>query len=101
MSDTDSSQASETARRLSALEAELVELKSEIARFRALLGLEDRDAGPRVTRTDDHCVAPTLVQVNSRGESNAPWVSQSSTSSEKVATFRSLFVGRDDVYARA
>ena len=101
MSDTDPSQVSETARRLSALEAELVELKSEIARFRALLGLEDRDTGPRVTRTDDRSVAPTLVQVNSKGESSAPWVSQSSTSSEKVALFRSLFVGRDDVYARA
>jgi len=101
VSDTDPSQVSETARRLSALEAELVELKSEIARFRALLGLEDRDTGPRGTRTDDRSVAPTLVQVNSKGESHAPWVSQSSTSSEKVALFRSLFVGRDDVYARA
>lgn len=68
---------------------------------RARLGLEDRDTGPRATWSDGRSVAPALVQVNCYGESNASRVSQSSTSSEKVALFRPLFVGRDDVYARA
>jgi hypothetical protein len=89
------------ARRLSALEAELDELRSQFARFRDFLGLKDRDIDPRAARTNVRHVAPTLVQENSEGTSNALRVSQSSTSSEKVALFRSLFVGRDDVYARA
>jgi len=99
MSDADPSQDSETSRRLSAIEAELEELRSENARFRALLGLEERDGAPRATPGDDRAVARTLVQVNSEGISSGLGVSQSSSSSEKVALFRSLFVGRDDVYA--
>jgi superfamily II DNA or RNA helicase len=101
MSDTDPSQDSETSRRLSAIEAELAELRSENARFRALLGLEERDGSPRATPTSDRTVAPTPIQVNSEEVSSGLGVSQSSSSSEKVALFRSLFVGRDDVYASA
>jgi hypothetical protein len=78
--------------RLTAMEAELVALRAESARLRGLLGLDDRDTPPATPWT------PVLFA----GEASAPTrrsVDQGSSPEDKVALFRSLFVGRDDVYA--
>lgn len=86
---------------MSAMEAELEELRAENARFRTLLGLETSQVDSGEARSDDRTAAPALVQVDVERAADARRVTQSSTSSEKVALFRSLFAGRDDVHALA
>jgi len=77
--------------RVVALERRIAELEAENRRLRQLAGLDDR---PLRTPTWE----PTLF-----GESSAaefPRVLRRSPPEEKVAFFRGLFRGRDDVYAQ-
>ncbi|HUP73323.1 MAG TPA: DEAD/DEAH box helicase family protein [Acidimicrobiales bacterium] len=81
----------------SELLAEIEALRAENARLRGLLGLDNRAAS-------DHVAAwsPTLFVKNNGADSTAPTladVDHSSTRARNVALFRSLFAGRDDVYA--
>jgi hypothetical protein len=79
---------------LAALRAELAALREENARLRDLLGLDRRATAEQAAVwtptlfTDDHRSAPTPTGVE-----------RSSPHEEKVALFRSLFAGRDDVHA--
>ncbi len=69
------------------------ELEAENLRLRSLLGIDDRAAEP-APRWE-----PTLfgdVEAKPAG----PTITQASSAHEKVALFRSLFRGRDDVYAQ-
>ena len=79
--------------RAEAMEAELVALRAECARLRGLLGLDARTGPPT------GAWKPTLFS----GEKAAPPVSvstdRSSPREAKIALFRSLFAGREDVYA--
>jgi hypothetical protein len=73
--------------------AELKALRAENARLRGLLGLD--------ARADDLAVAgwsPTLFAPQGQGDAK-PVVDRSSPRAAKVSLFRSLFAGRDDVYA--
>jgi hypothetical protein len=74
------------------MEAELDALRAENARLRSLLGLDGRRLGP------PEPWKPTLFPTTSSPRPNLHIDAHSSTA-DKVALFRSLFVGRDDVYA--
>ncbi len=78
------------------MEAEFEELRAENARFRALLGLDGRGSRP-----DASAAKPTVFRAKDAGAAMAHEVTQSSAAGEKIALFRSLFVGRDDVHALA
>jgi hypothetical protein len=83
--------ASDVAVRLAAALDEVAVLRAENARLRELLGLDrerDADGGPAWEPT--LFAPPATPQVR---------VDRSSSSAEKVALYRSLFVGRDDVFA--
>ena len=70
--------------------AELVRLREENARLRALLGMDERPA-------DGHAVAwsPTLLSNVVVG----PAIDTESSNAAKLELFRSLFGARSDVYA--
>ena len=74
------------------MEAELDTLRAENARLRSLLGLDDRRLGP------PEPWKPTLFPTTATPRPNLHIDAHSSTA-DKAALFRSLFVGRDDVYA--
>lgn len=74
------------------MEAELDALRAENNRLRNLLGLDNRRLGP------PEPWKPTLFPTTSSPQPNLRIDARSSTKN-KVALFRSLFVGRDDVYA--
>ncbi len=74
------------------MEEELAALRAENARLRAMLGMD---------RTEDHPAGPwrPTLFAEEKPTANRRPVDHSSTREEKVALFRSLFVGRSDVYA--
>lgn len=74
------------------MEEELAALRTENARLRALLGMD---------RTEDHPAGPwrPMLFTEEMPTANRRPVDHSATREEKVALYRSLFVGRDDVYA--
>lgn len=80
---------------LAEVKSELAALRAENARLRGLLGLDERaTAAPRTAWK------PTLF---TPAESTSPVVvavDRTSPAAAKIALFRSLFVGRDDVYAQ-
>jgi superfamily II DNA or RNA helicase len=78
---------------VASMAAELAALRVENARLRGLLGLDGRDAPPTSPWT------PLLFAEDESSAAPRPRVDQSSSPEDKVALFRSLFVGRDDVYA--
>lgn len=82
--------------RLPETEAELLALRTENARLRELLELDERGA-----RTATTAARPRLVRVDDGATATTRAVSRSSGAGEKIALFRSLFVGRDDIYALA
>src|SRR5882724_1483717 len=76
--------------------AELEALRAENARLRDLLGLDDRAGELQATGW-----SPTLFGGQHQPPvTSAVSVDRSSTRAAKVALFRSLFAGRDDVYAQ-
>src|ERR1700747_2516966 len=75
--------------------AELMALRGENVRLRGLLGLDDRASRPATT-----VWIPTLFPTEDE-KSHATKVTGDSTTEEKVALYRSLFVGREDVFALA
>ncbi len=76
--------------------AELQALRVENARLRDLLGLDNRASELQATGW-----SPTLFGGQPQPpEMTAAPVNRSSTRAAKVALFRSLFAGRDDVYAQ-
>jgi hypothetical protein len=77
-------------------EEELRALRAENARFRELLGLDERAA-----RTEVPAAKPTLFQVDDGVDAKRNEVSQSSGAGEKISLFRCIFIGRDDVHAIA
>ncbi|MGH8908178.1 MAG: TOTE conflict system archaeo-eukaryotic primase domain-containing protein [Egibacteraceae bacterium] len=80
----------DVAERLAAALAELEQLRAENARLRGLVGLDERRVGGPVRGWE-----PTLFPE----EQPAVMVDEGSSDEAKLALFRSLFVGRDDVYA--
>jgi superfamily II DNA or RNA helicase len=92
------SQDGEAHARLREAEAELRALRAENARFRELLGLDQR--GSRAAGSAA-AAKPTLFPADDGVAAKRHEVSQSSGADEKVALFRSLFIGREDVYAVA
>jgi len=92
---------SEASNRQTAMEVELAELRAENDRFRRLLGLEARAGESGETRSDNRHAEPAVVQADVESAAKPRRVTQSSTSREKIALFRSLFAGRDDVHALA
>ncbi|MEW6475240.1 MAG: DEAD/DEAH box helicase family protein [Actinomycetota bacterium] len=74
--------------------AELDELRAENARLRGLLGLDARADG-----LADRGWSPTLFASHTATAEAKPVVDRSSPRAAKVALFRSLFAGREDVYA--
>lgn len=82
---------STVAQELAAALAELEVLRAENERLRGLLGLtEDRQAEPPVAWE------PTLFAPSVPAR---PVVDRRSSPADKIGLFRSLFAGRDDVYA--
>jgi superfamily II DNA or RNA helicase len=76
------------------MESELRALRAENARLRGLLGLDDRSHRPPTT--------PWRATLFANAESPTRptiTVDRHSPVDQKIALFRSLFVGRDDVYA--
>ena len=80
--------------RVTVTKAELLALREENAQLRGLLGLDDR-----TTKAPTQAWTPTLFTA---GQATPPraTVDQSSPPAMKVALFRALFAGRDDVYAQ-
>ncbi|MGH9008579.1 MAG: TOTE conflict system archaeo-eukaryotic primase domain-containing protein, partial [Acidimicrobiia bacterium] len=74
--------------------AELETLRAENARLRGLLGLDTRASDLSATGW-----SPTLFTPQSSTPETKPVVDRSSSRAAKVALFRSLFAGREDVYA--
>lgn len=69
--------------------ADVLALREENERLRSLLGLDDRTTE-----------APTLFTAGQVAPPRATVVGQGSPPAMKVALFRALFAGRDDVYAQ-
>jgi len=80
---------SDLRRELDAARSECARLQAEVNRLRGLLGLP-ADALPSVVSER----APTLLTL----EQPLPAIHADSPTSEKIALFRSLFRGREDVY---
>lgn len=76
------------------VEGELAALREENARLRGLLGLDDRSA-----RQATPVWKPTLFPSMATQAPVVSSVDRHSTPQEKIALFRSLFAGREDVYA--
>src|SRR5664280_709099 len=89
--------AAEVGNHLSEIEAEVQALRAENARLRDLLGLDERAPRPRAAGP----AQPTLVAANDEPTPEPNYVTQRSSAGEKIALFRSLFIGRDDIHARA
>lgn len=82
------------AEQMEALRTELAAMRAENARLRSLLGLDRRDA------TDQAATwTPTLFATDQPSTPEAGRVDGSSPLEARVALFRSLFAGRDDVHA--
>ena len=77
------------------MEAELAVLRAENNRLRGLLGFDARAAEP--TRP----WAPTLFADGASPATAIGRVDAGSSSADKVVMYRSLFAGREDVYASA
>jgi hypothetical protein len=77
---------------LAAAQAELEQLRVENQRLRGLLGLD-----ARLTADSVEVVEPTLFQSGPLGPAGK--VDASSPQAAKLALFRSLFAGREDVHA--
>ena len=77
-----------------ALRRELETLRAENERLRSLLGLDERRRSEPVTAWE-----PTLLPPDD-GQTNLLAVDQRSPREAKLALFRTLFAGRDDVYAQ-
>ena len=90
------SQDSDTHARLLEAEAELRALRAENVRFRELLGLDHRGSRPEVS-----AAKPTFFPADAGIATKRHEASQSSGADAKIALFRSLFIGREDVYAIA
>jgi len=73
--------------------AENAALRAENARLRGLLGLDSRIGGSR------EAWSPSLFVDGLETEATLPRVDRSSPRAAKLKLFRSLFAGRDDVYA--
>ena len=93
---TDNSGDTEVHARLLEAAAELRVLRAENARFRELLGLDERGARPEIP-----AAKPTLFRVDDGVDAKKNEVSKNSSAGEKIALFRSSFIGRDDVHAIA
>jgi len=76
------------------MESELRALRAENARLRGLLGLDDRSRREPTTPW-----RPTLFTNAESPTRPADTVDRHSPAEQKIALFRSLFAGRDDVYA--
>jgi superfamily II DNA or RNA helicase len=76
------------------LETEVEELRAENARLRGLLGLDNRSERGPVTPWKS-----TLFMSAEPPTRSAASIDRHSSATAKVALFRSLFAGRDDVYA--
>ena len=79
---------------LTTVEAELVALREENARLRGLLGLDGR-----ATEAPTQAWTPSLFATGKAATRPRAAVDQSSPPAVKVALFRALFAGREDVYA--
>ncbi len=79
--------------RLATMEAELAALRAENARLRGLLGFDDRAAGTA------SAWSPTLFGGGATADRPQAGVDRDAAPEAKVALFRSLFSGRDDVFA--
>ena len=95
---TPPTQGSDARARLSEIEAELQTLRAENARLRDLLGLDERASRPAPAPAP---AKPTLFDTGNAAISKPISVSQTSGAKEKIALFRSLFIGRDDIHALA
>lgn len=84
----------ESGDRLAAIEAEIAALREENARLRGLLGLDGRDA-----HAQTKAWKPTLFAGDESPDPVMVGIDRSSPAAAKVALFRSLFAGRDDVHA--
>lgn len=82
--------------RLLEAEAELLALRMENARLRKQLGLSERGARPAAATA-----GPVLLRTDDGAATSTREVSQRSGAGEKIALFRSLFTGRDDIHALA
>lgn len=80
--------------RLSEMEAELVALRTENLRLRGLLELDGSRSRPTAEQ-------PTRVPPEVVASPKPTAVDQRSGAKEKLALYRSLFIGRDDVHALA
>jgi hypothetical protein len=76
-----------------ALAHRIDELETENARLRSLLGLDRPERAGQVRAPGQTLFAQVPSSVD-------PTVTQGSTTKEKVHLYRSLFRGRDDVYAQ-
>ena len=72
----------------------VAELENENARMRELLGLDRPERAQSIATW-----SPRLVDVTQESATRRPSVDHTSSPSDKVAFFRWLFRGRDDVYA--
>jgi len=75
------------------MEAEIQALQAENARLRGLLGLDDP------ARREATTLWKATLFSNTESIARPPVVDRHSSPEEKVALFRTLFAGRDDVYA--
>jgi superfamily II DNA or RNA helicase len=80
---------------LSAIEAEVIALRAENARLRGLLGLDDQ-----ISRESTPAWKPTLFATAEPSSPTLVDVNRCSSPQAKIELFRSLFAGRDDVFAR-
>jgi superfamily II DNA or RNA helicase len=78
------------------MEAELAALRAENARLRGLLGLDDRRSRPATSAW-----RPTLFPAKDEVPRTVTRVGDGSALEERIALYRSLFIGRDDVFALA
>ncbi len=78
------------------MEAELAALRAENIRLRGLLGLDGRRSRPAT-----NAWRPTLFPAEGEVPRSVACVGNDSAPEEKIALYRSLFVGREDVFALA
>jgi hypothetical protein len=93
---TGPSQDNEAHLRLLEAEAELRKLRAENTRLRELLGLDERGSRPEAA-----AARPTLFPADDGVAAKRYAVSHSPSADAKIALFRTLFIGRDDVHAVA
>ncbi|HLH74006.1 MAG TPA: DEAD/DEAH box helicase family protein, partial [Chloroflexota bacterium] len=93
---TDQPDYGEEGLRLAVMETELAALRAENARLRGLLGLDDRLSRPATSAW-----RPTLFPAEDVGPRSVTRAGDGSALEEKIALYRSLFIGREDVFALA